>query len=107
MTVEEQHNRNEALLFEYDLSNLAKEFWFGPEEHWELAVANAKQLAVLVKEYYPVLSMSAPPSSIRAIRELMVAKPLFRKASLDIDSVITARDSTVWLIAYNTERLRK
>jgi hypothetical protein len=64
-------------------------------------------MTVLIKEYHPVLSISAPPSSIQAIRELMVANPSFSKANPDKESTISGRDNTVWLVAYSAERLRK
>jgi hypothetical protein len=107
MMAGEQNDQYEALLFEYDLTNLAKEFWFRPDERWELSIVNAKQLTVLSKDYQPVLSISGAPKSIHAIRDIMDEKMQLYKNRSESDSVISEKDTTLFLVAFNPERLRK
>jgi hypothetical protein len=66
MITEELDISVEARLFEYDLAN---EHWFKPNEHWQLAIANAKQLMPLTKEHQPVLSVAGPAPYLNTRRK--------------------------------------
>lgn len=106
MTAAEKINYDEARLFEYDLGNLAREHWFKPEERWELAVVNAKQQNAIVKNYQPVLFIAGTPKDIYMIRDFILNGMQLKNTTVN-DSEITDRDTVVWLIAYNPERMRK
>jgi hypothetical protein len=107
MSIQEKIDQ-EAKLFLFDLSNSAKEHWFGPGESWQVSLVTEKEREVLERHYYPTLSTKALPEILAELLSAVKGKLNLAKTETENNFTLgkILRDHIEYLVAFNPERKR-
>ena len=97
----------QAKMYEFDLGNYAREFWFKDGEGWDLFLASAAQKAELERKYHPTMSKKGFPETLIPLYAALQSRlpkvsPLLSGAGHP-DEMSTSPE---FLIAFNRNRLR-
>jgi hypothetical protein len=107
MNIQEKIDQ-ETKLFLFDLSNSAKEHWFGPSEGWQVSLATEGERVVLERHYYPILSTKALPEILAELLSAVKGKLNLAKTETENNFTLRTilRDHIEYLVAFNPERKR-
>jgi hypothetical protein len=107
MSIKEKIDQ-EAKLFLFDLSNSAKEHWFGPGESWQVSLVTEEEREVLERRYYPTLSAKALPEILAELLGLVKGKLNLAKTETENNFTLGTiqKGHFEYLIAFNPERKR-